>query len=72
MTTMATDTATDRMKYELHRAIDRMRHDLTRVEILTAALTAFARPVPDYEPAFLHLRRAPLTAHAMEPQSAGN
>lgn len=53
---MATNMATDRVKYELHRAIDRMRNDLTRVEILTAALAAFSRPIPEYEPAFQHMR----------------
>lgn len=55
---MATDMATEQMKEELYRAIDRMRHDLTRVEILTAALRAFARPVPDYEPTFRHMQKA--------------
>jgi hypothetical protein len=54
---MATDEATDRVKRELHRAIDSMRHDLTRVEILTAALSAFSRPVPEYEPAFRHMHK---------------
>ncbi len=72
MTTMATNAATDRMKHDLRRTLDCMRHDLSRVEILTAALAAFARPVPDYEPAFQHLRHTPLTAHEMEPQSAEN
>jgi len=55
---MATDATTEQIKQELHRAIDSMRHDLTRVEILTAALSAFARPVPDYEPAFRHMHKA--------------
>lgn len=55
---MATDAAIDRIRQELHRTIDDMRHDLTRVEILTAALNAFARPVPDYEPTFQHMQKA--------------
>ena len=54
---MAKDT-TEQMKQELHRTIDRMRHDLTRVEILTAALNVFSRPIPDYEPTFFHIQHA--------------
>lgn len=60
---MATDVATDRVKEELHRAIDDTRRDLTRVEILAAALIAFARPVPDYEPAFRHTLRITRGVH---------
>lgn len=55
---METDVATERVKEELHRTIDRVRVDLARVEILTAALTAFTRPIPDYEPAFQHMQKA--------------
>lgn len=55
---MTTDVATEQIKEELHRAIDRLRVDLTRIEILSAALMAFARPVPDYEPAFRHMQKA--------------
>jgi hypothetical protein len=40
-----------------------MRADLDRVELLTAALSAFGRPVPDYEPGFRHLRNLTLGAH---------
>jgi len=54
---MAADMS-EEMKEELHRAIDRLRHDLTRVEILTAALSVFSRPIPDYEPTFVHIQRA--------------
>ncbi|MEI9805710.1 MAG: hypothetical protein WDN48_16550 [Pseudolabrys sp.] len=39
------------------RSLDTMRADLHRVEILTAAMSAFARPVPDYEPRFQHIRQ---------------
>lgn len=62
---MATATGTDRIKSELNRTIDKMRDDLTRIEILTAALAAFSRPVPDYEPAFRHVHRVRLTAHEL-------
>jgi hypothetical protein len=40
-----------------------MRSDLDRIEILTAALNAFSKPVPDYEPGFRHLRDMNLAAH---------
>ena len=47
---MKSETAIDRVRRDLHRVLDNMRADLDRVEILTAALSAFSRPVPDYEP----------------------
>jgi hypothetical protein len=45
----------------LDDALDNMRGDLDRVELLAAALSAFSRPVPDYEPRFHHLHRAELS-----------
>lgn len=65
---MAAEKATDQVKDDLHRAMDHMRVDLTRVEILTAALSAFSRPVPDYEPVFRHLHHVSLSAHEMDRQ----
>ncbi len=62
---MATEASMEKIKRELHRAVDSMRSDLTRVEILTAALSAFSRPVPDYEPAFHHVQRIKLSAHEL-------
>lgn len=62
---MATDAALDRVRCELNRALDRMHGELRRVEILTAALSAFSRPIPDYEPAFQHLHRQELSAHEL-------
>ena len=62
---MATDEALDRVKCELNRTLDRMHVDLRRVEILSAALGAFGRPVPDYEPAFQHLNRQQLSAYEL-------
>lgn len=62
---MAKDMATEHIREELHRAIDRMRHDLARVEILTAALGAFARPIPDYEPAFRHMHQMTRGVHEL-------
>jgi hypothetical protein len=61
---MATATAADRVKCEINHALDNVRAEIDRIEILTAALAAFARPVPDYEPGFHHLRH--LTMHAQE------
>ena len=59
------DGATDRMKHELHSLFDNVRRDLDRIEILLAALSAFSRPVPDYEPRFRHLRQSCLSAHEL-------
>ena len=62
---MRTDTAIDRVRRELHRVLDNVRADLDRIEILTAALSAFCRPIPDYEPSFQHLRHMTLSAHEL-------
>jgi hypothetical protein len=64
-TAMRTETATDRVRRELHRVLDHMRADLDRIEILMAALSAFSRPVPDYEPGFRNMRHLMLTAHEL-------
>lgn len=64
---MATDDGMERIKKELHSAVDDMRVAMTRVEILTAALAVFSRPVPEYEPAFRHLHRMTLDAHRLGP-----
>ena len=42
---MGSDNATDQMQRELGRAVEALRVDLDRVELLTAALVAFSRPV---------------------------
>jgi hypothetical protein len=57
------ETAIDHVRRELHRVLYDIRVDLDRVEILTAALSAFGRTVPDYEPGFRHVRNLTLTAH---------
>ncbi len=49
-------TASEQLKRELNRAIDRIRAELDRIEILSAALGAFSAPVPEYDPGFHHLR----------------
>jgi hypothetical protein len=62
---MGMENATERMQRELDRAMDTLRADLDRVELLTAALSAFSRPVPEYEPSFRHVRRMKLATHEL-------
>ena len=62
---MGTVNATEHMQRELDRAMDTLRTDLDRVELLTAAMCAFSRPVPEYEPSFRHVHRMQLGAHEM-------
>jgi len=62
---MAPENPTDRLKRELSRAVETLKSDLDRVELLTAALSAFHRPVPDYEPTFQHTHRMSLSAHEL-------
>lgn len=64
---MLSDNAIDRLKRELSRAVEKLRADLDRVELLTAALSAFHRPVPEYEPTFRHTQRVNLSAHELGP-----
>jgi hypothetical protein len=64
---MLPDNATERLKRELCCAVEQLRADLDRVELLTAALSAFQRPVPEYEPTFHHTRRMGLSAHELPP-----
>jgi hypothetical protein len=63
-----TVTAGDRLKRELQLAVERIRVELDKIEILSAAMVAFSKPVPDYEPGFRHLRH--VTASALELNSA--
>jgi hypothetical protein len=62
-------SAVDRIRREIHRALDHAHAELDRIELLSAALAAFARPVPDYEPGFRHIRH--LTATALELKAGG-
>lgn len=61
-------TATDQLKRDLQRAVEHIRTELDKIEILSAALSAFSKPVPNYEPGFRHLRH--VTASALELNSA--
>jgi hypothetical protein len=59
------EMATDRVTRELHRALDDTRADLDRVEIWSAGLHAFCRPIPEYQPSFQHLNSR-LAAHKID------
>ncbi|MCW5690061.1 MAG: hypothetical protein KIT76_16055 [Pseudolabrys sp.] len=50
------------LRDEMHRALEKVGRELEKLEILAAAMAAFSRPVPDYEPGFQHQRH--LTASA--------
>lgn len=45
------DQEADIIKQELDAALSRLRNDIDRVELWAGALSGFAQPVPDYEPA---------------------
>ena len=44
------EPAEDQIVRNLAEAIERLHEDLNRVELWTAALNYFQRPVPDYQP----------------------
>jgi len=54
-----------RLLNELRRVLDNTGSDLARVELLTAALASFSRPVPDYEPRFHHFGARDLSNHEL-------
>lgn len=58
------ETGGDRLKRELQRAVERIRVELDKIDILSAAMAAFNKPVPEYEPGFRHMRH--VTASALE------
>jgi hypothetical protein len=60
---MNSDTTMDRVRGDLRRVLDRTRTDLDRIEILAAAMSAFSKPVPDYEPSFQHMNSLALHRH---------
>jgi hypothetical protein len=57
--------AADRLKCELHHALEDTRAGLDRVEIWSAGLCAFSRPIPEYQPSFQHLN-SQLIAHEID------
>ena len=60
---MRTEAAIERVRRDLVGVLDNMRADLDRIEILTAAMSAFGRPIPEYEPGFRHIRNLTLDVH---------
>jgi len=62
---MEKELATSQIANQLNRVLANMSSDLDRVEILSAALAAFIRPVPEYEPMFHHLRTTTLHDHEL-------
>ncbi len=60
---MKTHTAMDQVRRDLLVALDHTRADLDRVELLSAAMSAFSKPVPEYEPRFHHMHELALTKH---------
>ncbi len=57
-----TEHAEDMIVRNLIKALDHLRDDLDRVELLTAALNDFQKPVPDYQPRneyLLPIRKSP-------------
>jgi hypothetical protein len=49
------EPAADAIVRNLIEALERLREDLDRMELWTAALDRFQRPIPDYRPGDQHL-----------------
>ena len=49
------EPAEDQIVRNLAEALERLQEDLDRVELWTAALSCFQRPVPDYQPSERYL-----------------
>jgi hypothetical protein len=49
------EPAADEIVRNLIEALERLREDLDRMELWTAALERFHRPIPDYRPSDQHL-----------------
>jgi hypothetical protein len=58
-------TASDKLRHDLKCTLANVHVELERIDILTAALEAFSRPVPDYEPSFHHLNLRELDRFAL-------
>jgi hypothetical protein len=56
------EPAEEMIVHNLIEALERLREDLDRVELWTAALGCFQRPVPDYEPSDRHLLSSKLSS----------
>jgi hypothetical protein len=53
------EQAEGKIVHHLVEALERLHEDLDRVELWTAALEEFHRPVPDYQPGDRYLLRPP-------------
>jgi hypothetical protein len=56
------EQAEGKIMHNLVQALERLHEDLDRVELWTAALEGFHRPVPEYQPGdqyLLHPRQPP-------------
>lgn len=62
---MRKNGAPEQLREDLARLFENIRSDLDRIEMLTAALDAFNRPVPDYEPGFRHLQHSLMNTHEL-------
>jgi hypothetical protein len=58
------ESAEDVIVHNLIDALERLREELDRVELWTAALGHFQDPVPDYQPGNEYILRAASTAPA--------
>lgn len=52
----------ERLKREVHGSLNTIETQLMRLEILTAAMAAFSRPIPEYDAGFQHQRHLTATA----------
>jgi len=62
---MRPENAAGDLQQDLTRLFDSIRGDLDRVELLSAVLGAFNRPIPDYEPRFVHLQHHVVNAQEL-------
>jgi hypothetical protein len=60
----------DAIVRNLIEALERLREDLDRMELWTAALDRFQRPIPDYKPADHHLLTSESKRRPRPPPSA--
>ncbi len=58
----------ERLTQELYRVLDRISGDFDRIEILSAALSCFCEPIPDYDPGFQNLMLPPRKQSAARSQ----
>jgi hypothetical protein len=62
---MRSVSAPEQLQLDLQRLIDNVRGDLDRIELLSVALGAFDRSVPDYEPHFHHMQDVLRNVHEL-------